>query len=109
MQGYGAIQEELGTDLYTLLYLTWMTNKGLLYGTENSAQHYMTAWMGGEAKGEWVHAYVWLRPFAVHLKLSQPCSLAIFQSKIKSCFVFLKRRVGWAGDLTQKNVAAEGV
>ena len=109
LQGYGAIQEELGTDLYTRLYLTWMTNKDLLYSTGNPAQHCLAAWTGREAKGEWIHVYVWLSPFAVHLKLSQHRSLAIFQSKIKSCFVFLKRRVGWAGDLTQKNAAAKGV
>ena len=109
MQGYGAIQEELGTNLCTRLYLTWMTNKDLLYGIGNSAQRCLAAWTGGEAKGEWIHVYVWLSPSAVHLKLSQHRSLAIFQSKIKSCFVFFKKRVGWAGDLTQKNAAAKGV
>ena len=41
--------------------------------TENSAHGYMAAWMGGEFKGEGIHVYVyiWLSPFAVHLKLSQ--------------------------------------
>ena len=28
---------------------------------------------GGEFKGEWIWVYVWLSPFAVHLKLSQYC------------------------------------
>ena len=36
----------------------------------NSAQCYVAAWMGGEFGGEWIHVYVWLSPFAVHLKLS---------------------------------------
>ena len=31
------------------------------------------AWMGGEFGGECIHVYVWLSPFAVHLKLSQHC------------------------------------
>ena len=31
--------------------------------------------MGGEFGGEWVHVYVWLGSFAVHLKLSQHCML----------------------------------
>ena len=31
----------------------------------------LSAWMGGEFGGEWIHVYVWLSPFAVHLKLSQ--------------------------------------
>ena len=31
--------------------------------------------MGGEFAGEWIHAYIWLSPFAVHLKLLQHCLL----------------------------------
>ena len=62
-------------DTYTLLYLKWMTNKNLLYSTGNSAQCYVAAWMGGEFGGEWVHVYIWLGSFAVHLKLSQHCML----------------------------------
>ena len=34
--------------------------------------------------GAWVHAYVWLSPSTVHLKLSQYCQLALLQYKIKS-------------------------
>ena len=51
---------EFGIDRYTLLYLKWMTNKVLLYSTENSAQCYMAAWMVGEFGGEWilVHEYM---------------------------------------------------
>jgi len=29
----------------------------------------VAAWMGGEFGGEWIHVYVCLSPFAVHLKL----------------------------------------
>ena len=35
--------------------------------------------MGGEFGGEWVHVYLWLSPFTVHLKLSQHC----FQLRLK--------------------------
>ena len=42
--------------------------------------------MGGEFKGEWIHVYVWLSPFTVHLKLSQYCQSHIPQNKIKSFF-----------------------
>ena len=52
----------------------------------NSAQCFVAAWMGGEFGGEWIHVYVWLSPFAVHLKLSQ-CEiimLAILEYKIRS-------------------------
>ena len=31
----------------------------------------LSAWMGGEFGGEWIHVYAWLSPSAVHLKLSQ--------------------------------------
>ena len=30
----------------------------LLYGTENSDQYYMEAWVGGECGGEWMQVYV---------------------------------------------------
>ena len=38
---------EFGMDMYTLLFLKWIANKDLLYGTGNSAQSYVAAWMGG--------------------------------------------------------------
>ena len=66
---------EFGMDMYTLLCLKWITNKDLLYSTGNSAQCYVAAWMGGEFGGEWIHVYVCLSPFAIHLKLSQHCLL----------------------------------
>jgi len=40
------------------------------YSTGNSAQCCVAAWMGGEFGGEWIHVYVWLSPFGVHLKLT---------------------------------------
>ena len=64
-------------DMYTLLYLKWITNKDLLYSTWNSAQCYEAAWMGGEFGGKGMHVYAWLSPFTVHLKLSQHSYLAI--------------------------------
>ena len=62
--------------MYTLLYLRSITNKDLLYGTWNSVQRYVAAWMGGEFGGEWVHVYIWLSPFAVlkhHNVVNQLC------------------------------------
>ena len=72
MKGEGMVRES-GMDMYTWLYLTWIANKDLLNSTGNSAHCYVAAWMVGEFGGEWIHAYVWLSPFAVHLKLSQHC------------------------------------
>ena len=42
------IVREFGINMYTLLYLKWITNKELLYSKGNSAQCYTAAWMGGE-------------------------------------------------------------
>ena len=44
----GGIVREFGINMYTLLYLKWITNKDLLYSTGNSAQCYVAAWMGRE-------------------------------------------------------------
>ena len=71
-EGKGIVRE-LGMGRYTLLYLKWITNKDLLYSTWNSAQYHVAAWTRGVFGGEWIHAYVWLCPFAIHLKLSQHC------------------------------------
>ena len=38
----GGIVREFGIDMYTLLYLKWVTSKDLLYSTGNSAQYYVT-------------------------------------------------------------------
>ena len=36
---------EFGVDVYTMLYLKWIT-KDLQYSTGNAAQSYVAAWMG---------------------------------------------------------------
>ena len=64
---------EVGDRQVYTVYLKWITNKDLLQGTGNSAQCYVAVWMGGELRGEWIHVYVRLSPFAVHLKLPQHC------------------------------------
>ena len=48
----------LGWDTYTWMHFKWITNKGLLYSTWNSLQHYVAAQMGGEFRGAWVHTCV---------------------------------------------------
>ena len=69
----GGRDMEFGIDMYTLLYLKWITNKVLLYSTGNTAQCYNTVWMRGEFEGEWIHVYIGLSPSAIHLKLPQHC------------------------------------
>ena len=70
---YGCWGEHFGKVMYILLYLKWITNKGLLYSTWISALYYVPACIGGGVEGEWIHVYVWLSPLAVHLKLPQHC------------------------------------
>ena len=71
-------------DMYTLLYLKWITNKDLLYITGNSARCYMVAWMGRESGGEWIPVHVWLSCSAVHSKLSHVNQL--YSNKNKKFF-----------------------
>ena len=60
-------------DMYKQLYLKWTPNRALPYSTGNSAQCYVSALMGGEFGGEWIHVDAWLSPFILHLILSQYC------------------------------------
>ena len=73
MVAWGKGVREFGLDVYTLLYLKWVTNKDLLYSEWNSAQCYGPAWMEGGFRGERIRVYVWLSPFAICLKLPQHC------------------------------------
>ena len=52
------IVREFGVDMYTLLYLKWITNKDLLYSTGNSAQCYVAVWME-ESLGESGYVYMY--------------------------------------------------
>ena len=45
------IVSEFGMDVYTLLYLKWITNMGLQYSTWNSAEWYVAASIRGESAG----------------------------------------------------------
>ena len=63
------------TQLYAICNVRLHVLFHLLNSTWNSAQCSVVAWMGGDFGGEWIHVYVWLGPFAVHLKLSQHCLL----------------------------------
>ena len=52
------IVREFGMDMDTLLYLKQITSKDVLYGTRNSAQCYVAAWMGKEL-GENGYVYMY--------------------------------------------------
>ena len=50
-------KREFEISVYTWLYFIWVTNKDLLYNTENSAQCYAAAWMRGVFRGKWIRVY----------------------------------------------------
>ena len=45
----GGTVREFGIDMYSLLYLKWITYKDILYNTCNSSLCYVAAWMGMDA------------------------------------------------------------
>ena len=45
-------------DMYTVLYIKWITDKDLLHNTGNSTQYSVMAYMGKENKKEWVYVYI---------------------------------------------------
>ena len=48
----------IGIDRYTLQCIKQITNKDLLYSTENSIQYSVMAYMGKESEKEWIYVYV---------------------------------------------------
>ena len=58
-------------DIYTSLYFKWITNKVLIAQRTLLSVMWKPGWEG--IREERIHVYVWLSPFAVHLKPSQHC------------------------------------
>ena len=56
--GKGRVRE-FGMDVYTLLYLKWITNKNLLHSTWNSAQCVMwqPGWQGSLEENGYMYMY----------------------------------------------------
>ena len=48
----GGINQELGMNIHTLLYIRWIANKDLLYSTGNSTQYSVMTYMRKESKKE---------------------------------------------------------
>ena len=78
----GRINWEIGIDIYTLLYIKYITNKDLLHSTGISSQYSVMTYMGKESKKEWICVYVYLIHFAVQQKLTQHCKSTILHLKI---------------------------
>ena len=54
----GGVNQEVGINIYTLLYTKQITNKDVLYRTENSTQYSVITYMGKESEKEWIYVYV---------------------------------------------------
>ena len=44
-------------DMYTVLYIKWITDKDLLHNTGNSTQYSVMAYLGKEFIREWIYVY----------------------------------------------------
>ena len=55
--GWG-INQELGMNIHTLLYIRQITNKNLPSSTGNSTQYSVITYMRKESKKEWIYVYV---------------------------------------------------
>ena len=51
----GGINWEIGIDIYTLLYIKYITNKNLLYSTGKSTQYSVMTYIGTESKKEQIY------------------------------------------------------
>ena len=58
-EGHGeGIVREFGIDMYTLLYLKWITNKDLLCSTVNSAHvMWQPGWEGGLGDSGYIYTH----------------------------------------------------
>ena len=54
----GGINQEVGINIYTLLYTKQIINKDLLYSTGNSTQYSVITYMRKESKKEQIYVYV---------------------------------------------------
>ena len=54
----GRIKQKVETDVYTLLYMEWKSNKDLLYSTGKSTQFSEVTCTRKEFKKDWIYVYV---------------------------------------------------
>ena len=57
--GEGGINWEVESDIFTLLYIKYITNKNLLYSTGNSAQYSVMTYIRTESKKRSGYRYIY--------------------------------------------------
>ena len=55
---WGKINWDIGTDIYTLLYIKQIPNRKVLYSTENSTQNCIMIYTQTVSKKEWIYVCV---------------------------------------------------
>ena len=56
------INQEVGINIYTILYIKQIINKNLLCSTMNSSQYSVITYMGKESEKEWIYVYILTEP-----------------------------------------------
>ena len=51
----GGLNWVIGIDIHTLLYIKWITNKNLLYGTGNFTQYSVMTCRGKQSIKQWIY------------------------------------------------------
>ena len=51
------VNQEVGVNIYTLLYIKQINNKDLLYSTGNYVQYFVIAYNGKESEKEYICMY----------------------------------------------------
>ena len=61
--GGAGINQEFGIKIYILLYRKQITNKDLLYTTENYIQYLIITYNGKESKKEYIYVYMYTHTY----------------------------------------------
>ena len=73
---------QFGMDMCTLLYLKSITNNDLLYSTLNSAQFYVTTWVGREyGENGYMHMHGWVSLLSIEIIMTLVISYTLMQNK----------------------------
>ena len=58
--GRGEINQKIGVDIYTLLYVKQVNSKDLLYGTGNGIQNLVITYNGKESEKVYTYIYIFI-------------------------------------------------
>ena len=56
----GGLNQEVGINTYTLLYIKQITNKDLPYSARNYTQYFVITYNGKESGKEYIYVYIYI-------------------------------------------------